>query len=380
MCIIGFLVNPIAGLGGTVGLKGTDGQVEKALSMGAIPRAPGRAEETIALLAGTLDHYLTCSGSMGEAILSRAGIPGYEVVYSPDSGKTCAEDTVGACRAFLEKGVDLILFCGGDGTARDIYSVVGDAVPMLGIPAGVKMYSAVFAISPDAAARIVISGCEGGGRLHLRDAEVVDVDEESYRQGRLRTRIFGIAKSPYRPGMVQDTKQVFESHDEETARKEIARFIHEVMEGTPDILYILGPGSTTAAIAQDAGIRKTLLGFDAIRGGVIVAEDLNERELLGLLSDGMPARLIISIIGAQGSLLGRGTQQVSPAVIRKIGRENIIVVATPHKLAETPMAFVDTGDGELDREFGEYISVITGYRIARRVRLGIGSNGQLDEK
>ncbi|HOT03582.1 MAG TPA: ATP-NAD kinase family protein [Methanolinea sp.] len=370
MCTLGFLINPVAGMGGAVGLKGTDGMVEAALSRGAVPRAPGRAKETISLLKGLDIHFLTCSGVMGEDILSEEGISGYEVVYHPETVQTGAPDTMAACRAFLERKADLILFCGGDGTARDIYSVIGDSLPMLGIPAGVKMYSAVFAITPGAAAGILRDGCTPGGKFLFRDAEVMDVDEEAYREGSLRTRLFGIAKSPYRPGLVQGTKQVFEDHDEERAKKDIARFIKEVMEGTPDILYILGPGSTTAAIADEIGIRKTLLGFDAAKGGTLVATDLNEEGLLSLLGGGTRARLVISIIGAQGSVLGRGTQQVSPAVLRIIGRENIIVVATPHKLAETPLVFLDSGDRELDESFGDYISVVSGYRVAQRKRIG----------
>jgi len=370
MYTLGFLVNPVAGMGGAVGLKGTDGMVEAALSRGAVPRAPGRAYETSSLLAGLDIHFLTCSGMMGEDILAGEGISGYEVVYRPKSERTGAPDTMAACRAFLERKADLILFCGGDGTARDIYTVVGDALPMLGIPAGVKMYSAVFAITPGAAAGILRDGCTRGNTFLFRDAEGVDVDEEAYREGSLRTRLFGIAKSPYRPGLVQGTKQVFEDPNEERAKKDIARFMREVMEGTPDILYILGPGSTTAAIALEIGISKTLLGFDAVKGGTLVATDLNEERLLGLLGGGTRARLVISILGAQGSILGRGTQQVSPDVLRIIGRENIIVVATPHKLAETPLIFVDSGDRELDESFGDHITVVSGYRVAQRKRIG----------
>ncbi|OPY42131.1 MAG: ATP-NAD kinase [Methanoregulaceae archaeon PtaU1.Bin066] len=370
MCTIGFLVNPFAGMGGAVGLKGTDGMVEAALARGAVPRAPGRAAETILQVADIGAHFITCSGVMGEDILAGAGIPGYEVVYRPASETTGAADTMAACRAFLDRDADLILFCGGDGTARDVYSVIGDLVPMLGIPAGVKMYSAVFAIHPRAAAGIVREGCTPGGKFLLRDAEVVDVDEEAYREGSLRTRLFGIAKSPYRPGLVQGTKQVFEDSDEERAKKDIARFMREVIEGTPGILYILGPGSTTAAIGEEIGLKKTLLGFDAVKGGRLIATDLNEEGLLGLLEEGTSARLVISIIGAQGSVLGRGTQQVSPAVLRRIGRENVIIVATPHKLAETPMVFVDSGDRDMDLAFGDHLSVVSGYRIAQRKRIG----------
>jgi len=372
MCVIGLLVNPIAGLGGAVGLKGTDGQVGEARARGALPRASGRAMEALALLSGLPVCFISCSGAMGEEALRNAGVSRYEVVYRASSGLTSADDTVAACRIFLERNVDLVLFCGGDGTARDVYSVLGDATPMLGIPAGVKMYSAVFAVTPTAAARIVMSGCREGGHFLIRDAEVVDVDEEAYREGELKTHLFGIAKSPYVRGLIQSTKQVFESHDEERAKTDIAHFIREVMDGTPDILYILGPGSTTAAIAGELDLKKTLLGFDAVKGGALVASDLHEQAFLALLKEGTQARLVISIIGAQGALLGRGTQQVSPNVIRIIGIENIIVVATPQKLTETPVVFVDTGDPDLDTSFGTHISVISGYRIARRIKIGTG--------
>lgn len=366
---IGFVVNPIAGMGGTVGLKGTDGLVEEALSRGAVPRAARRAEEAVRLLAGLPLRFLTCGGPMGEESLARAGISGYELVSNPPEGRTGQEDTVEACRSFIGRGVDLILFCGGDGTARDIFSVVGDTIPILGIPAGVKMYSSVFAITPEAAATIIREGLEQGGRFHVRDAEVVDVDEEAYRRGELATSLFGVARSLYRPGLSQMAKQVYEDSDEERSKAEIARFIREVMEGTPDILYILGPGGTTSAVAQELGVRKTLLGFDAVKAGALVASDLDEKGICTLLARNPHARLVVSIIGAQGAIFGRGTQQVTPRILRTIGKGNIIVIATPHKLLQTPNIFVDTGDSALDREFGDSIQVVTGYRVARRVRV-----------
>jgi len=215
---------------------------------------------------------------MGEESLARAGIDDYEVVYNVHKERTGATDTVAACRIFAENGVDLVLFCGGDGTARDIYSVLGDSIPILGIPAGVKMYSSVFAITPEAAATILEEGLETGREMHIRDAEVVDVDEESYRRGELATRLFGIARSPYRPGLVQMTKEVYEDPDEERAKRDIALFLRGVMEGTPDILYILGPGMTTAAIARELGIPKTILGFDAVKSGELVASDSTSGE------------------------------------------------------------------------------------------------------
>lgn len=367
--VIGFLVNPVAGMGGSVGLKGTDGLLEEAIARGAEPRAPHRAEEAARHLAGLPLHFLTCAGQMGGESLSRAGIGGYEVVYVPAGQRTDAGDTVAACREFARRGVDLVLFCGGDGTARDIYSVVGDRIPMLGIPAGVKMYSSVFAITPEAAATIVREGVEGEREIHVRDAEVIDVDEDAYRRGEFATRLFGVARTPYRPGLSQMAKQVFEDPDEERAKEDIARFIREVIEGTPDILYILGPGGTTAAIAAELGLEKTLLGFDAVKGGKLVGTDLDERGICSLLAQYPRARLVVSVLGSQGAVLGRGTQQVSPRALRAIGKENVIVVATPRKLAGTPHVFVDTGDPVLDREFGPSIRVITGYRVARRLKV-----------
>jgi predicted polyphosphate/ATP-dependent NAD kinase len=364
---IGFLLNPVAGMGGAIGLKGTDGLVQEALRRGAHPVSANRAERALQQLKATPFFYLTCSGKMGEDSLAATGITSYQVVYqSPDF--TSGEDTKKACRAFSDCGAEIILFCGGDGTARDVCDCVGDRLPVLGIPSGVKMYSAVFAMNPEAAA-VILQGWETSGSLHLRDAEVMDVDEEAYREGELRAELYGYVRSPFQPGLVQGAKQVFEDPDEEQAKRAIARFIAEVMRGTPGILYILGPGSTTKAIAMEIGIEKTLLGFDAVKKGKLVASDLNEEGMLKILSQSGPSRLIVSIIGAQGAVLGRGTQQVSPQVIRKIGRDQIIVVATPQKLAATPVLFIDSGDTELDEMFGEFISVISGYRIAQRKRL-----------
>lgn len=368
MHTIGFLVNPIAGMGGAVGLKGTDGQVMEAIRRGAVPKAGDRARVTLLQLKGAPIYFLTCSGPMGEEIFRQTGITTYRVVYKIP-GITSAEDTRNACRIFQDQGTELILFCGGDGTARDIYDVVTDTVPLLGIPAGVKMYSSIFAVNPEAAAEILLGYTESSV-LHIRDAEVMDIDEEEYRLGNLKSSIVGYAKSPYLPGLVQEAKRVFEEQDDELAKEGIGRFIAEVMLGTPEILYIIGPGSTTRAIADQLGVEKTLLGFDAFLDGKLVATDMNEQNILALLSEGVRARLVISIIGAQGSVLGRGTQQVSPHVIRKIGVGNIIVVATPHKLSQTPVLFLDTGDRDLDRVFGSYLSVISGYHAAQRKRIG----------
>jgi len=360
---IGLIVNPVAGMGGSVGLKGTDGNVEEARKRGAVPHALERAKIALALLAKSPDlAFVTCSGAMGEDALKEAGITRYQVLYHY-SGESSSADTKKAVRTFLGAGVDLVLFCGGDGTARDVFDVTGTDVPLLGIPAGVKMYSAVFAVDPASAADLVLAS----DRHHLRDAEVMDVDENAYRAGNLKTRLYGIARTPALAGKIQPAKQVYEEQDEERAKAAIAQFIDEIMlAGT---LYIIGAGTTTEAIARRLGIRKTLLGVDAIRDRMPVAADCDEKTLLRLAEKYKDTRIILSPIGAQGFILGRGNQQISARLVRKIGIKNLIVIATPHKLAEIPYLYIDSGDADLDREFGDTIQVISGYRIAQRKKI-----------
>ena len=361
MPVIGFLINPVAGMGGSVGLKGTDGKTDEARRRGAVPHAQDRAAITLAALMDLPDlTFLSCGGEMGEVVLERCGISRYRIAYTP-RGASTAEDTMEAVRAFVREGADLILFCGGDGTARDVFAAAGRSIPVLGIPAGVKMYSAVFAVDPAAAAGIL------SGSYTITDGEVVDVDETAYRAGTLATRLYGVARVPARAGMTQPAKQVFEEADEESAKEEIARFMTEVM--LPDTLYLIGAGTTTEAIARRLGIEKTLLGVDAVLNGKIIATDADEKTLLSLTEKYPDARIIVSPIGAQGFILGRGSQQISPAIVRQVGINRVIVVATPHKLRETPALYVDSGDPEIDAGFGPSVQVISGYRIAQRKKI-----------
>jgi len=357
---IGFLINPIAGMGGAVGLKGTDDKVEEALLRGAEPQAKNRAKITLNFLKNSKDLiFFTPAGAMGEDALRETGIQDVQVVSHPEN-KTTVRDTKIAVQQFIEQDVDLILFCGGDGTARDIFDVVGRNIPILGIPAGVKMYSAVFAINPSTAAEIAMTL----GVQSYRDSEVMDVDEEAYRSGNLKTYLYGIARVPLVAGKTQISKQVFEESDEERAKGEIARFIREIM--IPDVLYVLGAGTTTGSIASELGVNKTLLGVDAVKNGKTIARDIDEKALWALLEDGHKAKIVLSPIGAQGFILGRGNQQISARIVRRVGIRNIIVVATPHKLFETPILYVDSGDRILDAEFGDTVLVVSGYRMAQR--------------
>ena len=368
---IGFLVNPIAGMGGAVGLKGTDGLAHEAAARGAKAVAPERARSFFKLLAHDPEAgnllFFTASGEMGEELLRDFGLC-YRVVYdSPE--QSGAEDTRAACIELHNQGADLIIFCGGDGTARDIASSAGD-IPILGIPAGVKMHSGVFAISPQAAAELTLAYARGV--LKVRETEIVDVDEELYRQGELQTRLYATARTPYKPVLVQERKRIYSSVSEEEFKDQIALFASEFMRDRS--AYILGAGTTTAKIAELMGIEKTLLGVDVIQDGRIVMKDASERDLLDLLDRVKRAMIIVSPIGAQGFILGRGSQQISPRVLRRAGIKNLIVVATPHKLEEIDSLLVDTGDSELDRELSGRRQVLTGYRIAQLKNVRAASN------
>ncbi len=371
---MGFLVNPVAGMGGAVGLKGTDGLVEEALARGAVAVAPRRAEAALAGLVGLDVLFLTAAGDMGEASLRRYGLR-CRVVHRP-SGTSTAEDTREVCRCFIEEGVDLIVFSGGDGTARDVAGVVGSRVPIIGIPAGVKMHSGVFAVSPQAAGELIRGYLEGN--LQTRETEILDVDEEKYRAGTLDTKIYGVAAVPYQPVLVQERKQIYAASSEEDFKEEIAAFASEFMQDGS--AYILGAGTTTAKIAELLGVEKTLLGVDLVKDGRVICRDASESDLLREIEAVGRTKIVVSPIGAQGFILGRGSQQISPQVLRKAGPENLIIVATPHKLKETPRLMVETGDPELDEIISGRRQVICGYRIAQRKEVvatsKVGTDGE----
>lgn len=370
---IAFIVNPIAGLGGRVGLKGTDGVVDRALAAGAQPLAGARARAFVeAFLRSSKDApefqatWFTGGGDMGERPARDAGIPPnrIEVVHRPPPLST-AEDTRKTVEESLNRGAELVLFCGGDGTARDVAATAKDRVPILGIPAGVKMYSGVFAVDPQAAAGLLVAFLRG--ELREGPGELLDLDEEAYRRGDWRVRLFSTAKTLAEPHLVPTGKMMVSEVSEESVRSELATHFSELFEAHADMLFLLGPGSTIHAIAAALGIETTLLGIDAVVGGKSIARDLNEAGILELLDRHPNVKLVVSPIGAQGFVLGRGNLQVSPPALRRIGTRNVIVVATPGKLAATPMLRVDTGDPSLDREFRdrEYLFVVIGYRTSK---------------
>lgn len=378
MAQVGFLVNPIAGMGGRVGLKGTDGReiLEKARELGAKPVSQERALETMKQIFQRKGEitWLTCSSDMGENVLREAGFKeneDFQVIYESPS-ITSANDTKNTCRKFKEMDVDLILFCGGDGTARDIFSVIGQDIPMIGVPAGVKMFSAVFAVNPESAAEVVLGFLRN--EYSLKEAEIMDIDEKAYRAGSLDAQLFGYAQTPFEESLVQSSKSVYGGVDEEAAKEDIARYVVELMEENKDTLFIMGAGSTVEAIGKELGVKKTLLGVDVVKNGQLIAEDVNEKQLIGLLEKEEKAWIIIGIIGSQGFVFGRGNQQISPAVIKKVGIEGIKIVATPHKMSQTPVLRVDTGDPEVDNMLSCFHRVIIGYHEMRMAKIQCGED------
>lgn len=365
--LIGLIVNPIAGMGGRVGLKGTDGEeaLKEALARGGKPWAPQRARETLSHLRDRGRHiiWLTWSGEMGQLLLSEIGFS-YEVVGRTEGRRTTAEDTKEAARRMVRRGVKLILFAGGDGTACDIVDAIDMESPILGIPAGVKMFSAVFAPTPKAAAELLIKHLYG--ETQIVEREVMDVDEEAYRAGRLAATLKGYAKTPYAPLLLLGGKETVISRDEELMKEAVAARVVEMMR--PGAIYILGPGSTVAKVAELLGLNKTLLGIDVVEDRRLILKDASEEDLLRVAKEG-ETWIILSPLGGQGSLLGRGNQPISPRVIKRVGVERIIVVATPNKLRGLQALTVDTGDPELDEELRGYRRVITGYHEERVMRV-----------
>ncbi len=348
--LMGFVINPIAGMGGRVGLKGTDRMYEEALKRGAKPVTPDKARRFLSSLKGDF-KILTASGDMGENIVKEFGIP-YEIVYEI-KGQSTAEDTKEVCREFMKKEADIIVFVGGDGTARDVVSVIDSKIPIIGVPSGVKMYSSVFCITPEACGELLNKFSQG--MTKLKDGEVLDIDEEAYRENKLKIKLYGFAKVPYFEDFVQSSKSEYGSEDEED-KEAIGEYFVENMD--EDTLYIIGAGTTTAKIAEMMHQEKTLLGIDAYYGGKRIAEDMDEKRILEILDKYEKVKLVVTPIGSQGFVFGRGNQQISEKVLRRIGKENIIIVATPKKLEELKVLRMDLEDCEFLKE---YYRVLIGY-------------------
>jgi predicted polyphosphate/ATP-dependent NAD kinase len=342
-------------------MKGTDAPeaAEKARALAIEPAAPARMVEVLRALDGNMFDIVAAPGDMGAAEAAAAGLSVAVVVGKTTGRATTAQDTMDAARAMVAAGVELIIFAGGDGTARDILTAAGTAVPAVGVPAGVKMHSAVFAASPRAAAALVERFL--AGRTTLGELEVMDIDEAAYRDGVLSARLFGYLKGPIARDLIQGPKVSGVAGDAE-GLSGMARSVIERLE--PGCLLILGPGTTTRAVAAGLGVGKTLLGIDLVRDGVLVKSDAAEADILNALDETRTACIVVAPIGGQGHVLGRGNQPISPAVIARVGVANITVLASLEKLASLADGClrVDTGDAELDGRLAGFRRVVTGYR------------------
>jgi predicted polyphosphate/ATP-dependent NAD kinase len=362
---LGLIVNPIAGMGGRVGLKGTDGVLKEAIARGAKPIAPKRAKDFLQKLkentTGTPMEILTCPSIMGEKEAEKVGFS-IQVLPMKIGEETTAEDTKTAIRLMMKMEVDLIVFVGGDGTAKDIMDSMQGCgeVPVLGVPSGVKMYSGIFAVNSSEAADVVLAFAEK--QAEIVEFEIMDADEAAIRSDTFAVRLYGFMKGPFVPMHIQRIKQVsLQTIDEKENQIATARYIIEEMR--PEATYLLGPGTTVKRIAVLLGVEKTVLGVDIYKNGKAIL-DVNEKRILDGIKDWGNTWIILSPVGHQGMLLGRGNQQISPEIMKHVGKQRIIVAATESKLQsiEGNVLRVDTGDTEVDNMLRGHIRVITNYR------------------
>ena len=368
---LGLVINPIAGIGGSVALKGSDGEntLAEALSLGAVPQANKRAKLALDVLLQYQEdiEIFTVNADMGAHCAQALGFD-VRVVYETPLQRTSSLDTENAVDKLIDAKVDVILFAGGDGTARDICHAVihrSAGIPVLGIPAGCKIHSGVYAVTPRAAGR-VIELMVTNQLVSLMDADVMDIDEQLFREGVVKAKRYGEMSVPSELRYIQAVKSGGKESDELVLQDVAA----DVIDKMDDELFIFGSGSTTAFIMEELGLKNTLLGVDVVHLQRVIKNDITEPELWALLtsfqekSPSHAIKLVITLIGGQGHILGRGNQQLSSRVVRLIGRDNIMIVATKSKLLalnERPL-IVDSGDEALDRALSGFMPVITGYR------------------
>lgn len=386
---IGLIINPVAGMGGSVGLKGTDHVVEEALRRGAVPGSEKRAETALRELLPYKDELLICTGAghMGGELAQRMGFRTEVFPVGTDTGAaktpadtdilaasafcfaTAGSDTIALGKRLFNEQADLLLFAGGDGTARDIYQAVGTELVCVGIPAGVKIHSPVYAKNPGAAGKLAAMWMSGRIKRY-EEKEVLDIDEDAYRSGHINTALYGYLKIPAERALTQNRKAPTPLSDE-AAIESIAYEVTDHME--PDVVYLVGAGTTTRGVMKKLGLPNTLIGVDVVENGKVLENDAYGERILSHIR-GKRAKLILTVTGGQGFLFGRGNQQLTPEVIRTVGKENLIILATSSKLAElrgNPL-LVDTGDDALNEELCGYYRVITGYKEYTVCRVAAG--------
>ncbi|VAW65028.1 Uncharacterized protein SO_3077 [hydrothermal vent metagenome] len=373
---LGLIINPLAGIGGRVALKGSDGEGIQQLAMqrGAIPLAQARMAQALELIIPHKEqvHIYTAAHDMGENLCRYLGLACTVVSEAPVE-HTRACDTENAVLQCLAQGIDLLLFGGGDGTARNIHHALQgvdshSVPPVTGVPAGCKIHSSVYAVTPVHAGELLALLIKGRA-LSLVEASVMDIDEDAFRHDRVKARLHGYLNVPAENRFMQNMKEGGVSH-EAVVLLDIAAYMLEIME--EDTLYLIGSGTTTKAILDEMQLPATLLGIDAVKNQQLIARDIDEKQILQLLDKYKKVRLVMTIIGGQGHLFGRGNQQISPQVIKRLGMKNIDIIATTekiHSLDGRPIR-VDTGDEELNRTLYGMVPVISGYDEKTLYRIG----------
>tara|TARA_B000000565_G_scaffold255863_1_gene238438 strand:- start:3565 stop:4749 length:1185 start_codon:yes stop_codon:yes gene_type:complete len=387
---IGIIVNPDAGLGGRLALKGSDGMAEIARAKGAEDRAGPRMYEAFEHLFSIIElslvpwdnvHWLLPKGRMGDSwIPEKMKINGKWTNISDTPNATTAEDTINVVNSMIEQNVEIILYAGGDGTTRDIIGALENidsaSTPILGIPAGVKMHSGSFAASPRAAAEAFAAWFSGD--LLIAQTEVMDLDETLYREGEWVVKMYAEAMSPGSPRWMQGSKQRIERVSEVEILESLGDHLRETIEDDPELLVIWGSGGTLRTLGESIGFTITVLGIDVTLGNENIGTDLDENQLINTINehkdrfkDNARILTLLSPMGGQGFLIGRGNLQLSPTVIRSIGIENILAIVTPAKLATLNTLRIDTGDINLDQQFQEkkYMKALQGYRTTRLIRI-----------
>lgn len=351
---VGLIVNPIAGIGGAAGHKGSDKDWQADLDAGFEPRSGERAQRFVDEVGDAVD-WLTLPGDMG--------VPGLPSLDTPAKriGHTGPQDTVQAARDLVDAGIDLLVFTGGDGTATDVAGAVGDDAPCLGLPAGVKITSPVFAHDiPEAAwlVRHLLPGFETVAR------DVTDLDEAAYRDGRLETHLTGSLHVPLSP-MVQGGKV---ATTQETPLDGLVE--HALQDWDRQAVHIIGAGSVCRALKQTFWGDPTLLGVDVVQGDRIAVADADGPTLESVIDahDG-PVHIHVSLIGGQGVAIGRGTQVITPPVLAQAGWDHFHVIAPPEKLLGLRGITIDSGDPDLDATAPKYLRVIAGRNETRMVRV-----------
>ena len=375
---LGLIINPYAGLGGSVGLKGSDGDAIRieALARGAEPRALQRMQRALQIISHLPEkiEVFCFAGDMGETSARASGFT-TRVIGAAQQQPSSAQDTCAAATALLQQKVDLILFAGGDGTARLIAHVIGTSQPVLGVPCGVKMHSGVYANSPEAAGEI-LKQLLTGSLVNIVERDVKDIDEDAFRNGQVRARFYGTLLVPEDSQFLQQVKNAGTERDE-LAQLDVAQEMIEQLQ--PDTLYLVGPGSTTHLFLQELGVDGSLLGVDVLLNNELIATDVSAAQICTQLDHfSGPVKMIITAIGGQGHILGRGNQQFTPDILRRVGKENIHIIAARGKILALngrPL-LVDTNDPELDVAFGGYHPVITGYRETIMYPLGYSAGGE----